>query len=174
MSPLAIVGVVCLAIGLASGWGGRALVADAELARLSAKHAGELTAQANDAQEREAAARAEERRVTRNVMEAADAANLKAADARRTAAAAAAERDRLRDAYRAAFAASGSAETPAAAASGPPATGAGLVFPRLFDRGADLLQSCAASLDQSRIAGLACERAYDAVSGYTPPQSTVE
>lgn len=165
MSPTTIIGLVCLLLGLATGWGGRALVADAEIARLASKHADAVAQQSQDAQQREAKARTEERRVTRNVMEAADAANLKAADARRSAAAVAGERDRLRDAYiDVATRAGGPTEATPVAAGGPPATGAGLVLTRLFDGADALLRSCSAALDQSRVAGLTCERAYDAIA----------
>lgn len=165
MSPAAIFALVCLLAGLATGWGGRALVADAEVARLTAEHASAVATQAQDAQQREAKARAEERRTTFRVMETADAANLKAADARRSAAAVADERDRLRDAFvgLASHPSAGPEAAPTAAGSSP-ATGSGLVLARLFDRGTELLQGCAAALDQSRIAGLACERSYDSLT----------
>lgn len=165
MSPTTILAIVCLLAGAAMGWGSRALVADAEVARLTAEHATAMAAQAQDAKTRETKARAEERRMTLRVWENADAAALQAADARRSAAAVADERDRLRNAYvELASRPSAGPEASPAASGGSSAAGAGLVFARLFDRGAELLQSCAAALDQSRIAGLACERSYDSLT----------
>ena len=38
-----------------------------------------------------------------------------------------------------------------------------LVFAELFGRGDATLRECASALDQSRTAGRACERAYDAL-----------
>lgn len=153
------IALLSLASGFAIGakWTGR------ELLRLQTNYAEALTAQAMDARQREAQARAEERRFNLRIRETADAATLQADAARRSAAAVASERDRLRDAYLAAFA-GGAATHPATAPGGTPATGPGLVLAGLFDRGADLIQSCAAALDQSRIAGLACERSYDSLT----------
>lgn len=144
-------------IGIGMKW------SEHKLLRLQANYAEALTAQAVDARQREAHARAEERRFNLRIRETADAANLQADAARRSAGAVSAERDRLRDAYLAAFA-GGAATHPATAPGSTPATGPGLVFAGLFDRGADLIQSCAAALDQSRIAGLACERSYDSLT----------
>ncbi len=144
-------------IGIGMKW------SEHKLLRLQANYAEALTAQAMDARQREAQARAEERRFNLRIRETADAANLQADAARRSAGAVSAERDRLRDAYLAAFA--GGAASPAPAApGGPPASGSGLVLTRLFDGADTLLRSCAAALDQSRIAGLACERSYDSLT----------
>lgn len=165
MSPSTVLGVVCLAVGLAIGAFGRGLAADAELAALRAQHAEAAARLSQDAQRREAAARAEERRTTLRVMETADAAHFQAAGARRSAAAVAGERDRLRDAYvELAPRLSVGPDAAPVATGGPPASGPGLVLTRLFDGADSLLRSCAAALDQARIAGLACERAYDTVS----------
>lgn len=164
MSPTVNLGVVCLAVGLAIGAFGRGLAADAEVAAVRAQHADAAARQSQDAQRREAAARAEERRTTLRVMETADAAHLQAADARRSAAAVARERDRLRGAYvELASRPSAGPDAAPVAPGGPPASGPGLVLTRLFDGADSLLRSCAAALDQSRVAGLACERSYDAV-----------
>lgn len=59
----------------------------------------------------------------------------------------------------------GEARADSTAAAGSEAgVGAGLVLRQLFGRTDERLRSCAAALDDSRAAGLACERAYDAVS----------
>ena len=145
-------------IGIGMKW------SEHKLLRLQANYAEALTAQAMDARQREAQARAEERRFNLRIRETADAANLQADAARRSAGAVSAERDRLRDAYLNAFTASRTGPDSAAAPGSAPAAGAGLVLAGLFDRGADLIQSCAAALDQSRIAGLACERSYDSLT----------
>lgn len=53
---------------------------------------------------------------------------------------------------------------PAVAESSAPAAGPGLVLADVFSRSGERLRSCAAALDESRIAGALCERAYDAVA----------
>lgn len=125
-------------------------------------HLKEEAARAWAAVEAEFKAREDERRTSLRVMELTDDAHRQARDARRSAAAAAGERDRLRDAYLAASFCP--AEAPAVASSSPATAGSGLVRARLFDGAADLLQSCAAALDQARIAGITCERAYDTLT----------
>lgn len=159
------IGLFITAFGFVSGFGLGSKLAQREVHALRMAHAEALATQARDAQVREAKARAEERRTTHRIMETADAAQIQAADARRSAAAAAHERDRLRDAYvEFASRVSQSAEAAPAASSSPSAAGSGLVLTRLFDGADALLRSCAAALDQARIAGLACERSYDSLS----------
>ncbi len=162
--PSIYIAFVVAALSLLGGFGIGAKWTGHELLRLKAAHAEALASQARDAQMREVRERAEERRFNLRIRETADAANLQAEDARRSAAAVASERDRLRDAYLDAFTASRTGPDSAAAPGSAPAAGAGLVLAGLFDRGADLIQSCAAALDQSRIAGLACERSYDSLT----------
>lgn len=71
---------------------------------------------------------------------------------------------RLRDAARPVPATGESRGDPAVAEGGAAATGPGLVFADVFSRSGERLRSCAAALDESRIAGQLCERAYDAVT----------
>lgn len=159
------VGAIAAVLGLLGGFGLGTKWTQREVLALRAAHAEALADQARNAQMREARARAEERRATHRIMETADAAQIQAADARRSAAAAAHERDRLRDAYvEFASRVSQPAEAASAASSSPSAAGPGLVLSRLFDGADALLRSCAAALDQSRVAGLACERSYDSLS----------
>lgn len=96
-----------------------------------------------------------------------DDAHAESAAARRDAAALdAVARGLRRELAARAVPAGASSPDPAPAGSGPPATGPGLVFTDLL-RGADArLRSCAAALDDSRTAGRACERAYDALTAH--------
>lgn len=166
MIPISFyVPIVAMLIGLFVGGAGTKIVMSAQLSSLKAEHARERALQADQAKTAEHKARADERRTALRIMETADAANLQAADARRSAAAAAGERDRLRDAYVELASRTGGAAAPTSAApGGSPASGSGLVLTRLFDGADALLRSCAAALDQSRIAGLACERSYDSLT----------
>ena len=92
-------------------------------------------------------------------------AQLQAGAASAAAARAAAERDAFRVRLSAFVAANrGPANPPAAAGSAPAADPLG-VLADVLGRADDRAQSLAAYADQARIAGLACERAYDSLTG---------
>lgn len=143
--------------------------ADARLAEMREQHAQKAAMQAQDVQDRETQTRVRERRTAFNIMEKADAANLRARDDR-----AAADRSRvavneLRHAYTTVAAAlGGAAEGAAAPASGTPAAGAGLVLADVFGWCGARVQSCAAALDEARTAGQLCEQAYDVIARAEP------
>lgn len=110
------------------------------------------------------AARAEEQRRNAELQENVDDAQAKAAAARRDALAAAGSRDRMqqRAAELAARCGAGASDT-AAAEGGAPTAGPGLVLAELLRRSAERSGQLAEYADQARIAGQACERAYDAL-----------
>jgi hypothetical protein len=112
-----------------------------------------------------AAARAEEQRTTSAVQEVSHVARLDAARARADGVAAAAVGLRQ---PAAAFAAGGgrSAPPPGAAAGGEAAAGPGLVLADMLGGVDDTAGELAQAHDLARAAGLACERAYAAL---TPP-----
>lgn len=111
------------------------------------------------------AARAEEQRRQAEIQESADVAKTQAAAARRDASDARGRHDRLQQ-YATELAAScgAPASDPAAAAGSAPATGAGLVLADLFGRADQRAGQLAEYADQARIAGQACERAYQALT----------
>lgn len=111
-----------------------------------------------------AAYRAEEQRRAAALQETVDVAQTDAALARKDARSAAGAAERLRQ-HVAALAAScrGGPSDTATASSGAPAAGAGLVLAQLFQRADDRAGELAQYADQARIAGAACERAYEAL-----------
>lgn len=128
----------------------------------------ESVLKAKEARQEQAEAQHEiERLRTRAIAKETDRAFSQADQARRDrdrlAAAVAAER--LRHAAR--VPAGEDRRDPTAAESRPPTAGAGLVLTDLLSGTGERLRSCAAALDESRIAGQFCERAYDAIAG--PP-----
>lgn len=111
------------------------------------------------------AARAEEQRRQAEIQETADVAKTQAAAARRDAIAAAGSRDRMQQrAAELAASCDGGSQDPAAAEGGPPAAGPGLVLAELLRRSAERSGQLAEYADQARIAGQACERAYQALT----------
>jgi hypothetical protein len=92
-------------------------------------------------------------------------------DARAAAAVADVAAGELRSAYEtvAAALAGRVGQDSAAATGGTPAGGPGLVLTDVFGGVEGLLREAGAALDQARIAGLACERSYDAASEVTGP-----
>lgn len=165
MNPTAIIALVAFAFGVLSGSSVVHWRAGAHLAETKAEHAAQLAAAHQDAQMRESEARVTERRRAFNIMEKADAANLIAAKQRAAADRARAAVGELRSAYTTVAAALGRAaeDTPAATGS-PPASGAGVVLADVFSWCGTRLQSCAAALDESRLAGQLCEQSYDIVA----------
>lgn len=162
--------VIATVLGALGGGTLRGLRADRDMAALAKRHAEAVAVAAQDAQRRESETRTRERRVAFNIMEKADAANLKAAELRTAADRSRRAQRELLDAYTAVAAALGRAGDGTAAASpGSPATAAGLVLADVFGWCSARLQSCAAALDESWIAGRLCEQSYDAV---TPPANS--
>jgi hypothetical protein len=141
--------VMAFAAGFTGGWKMRAAGAEAEAAATARAH---VVAVEN--------ARSVERVRVERMGEIADAAEKQAQDALRRAAAADDVARRLRDhVTRLAAACTGSAPD----STGAPTSGPGLVLSNLY-RGADTeAHELAASFDAARRAGLACERAYDAL-----------
>lgn len=167
MTPLRYAAAGLLALLLAFGLLQSARLQRAETA-IQAERAGraeDKAAAAMAAASAVTAARAEEQRRSAAIQEVADAAKTDAARARADARAADGRHDRLRD-YAAALAAGcgAAAGDPAAAAGSAPAAGAGLVLADLFERADDRAGQLARYADQARIAGQACERAYDALT----------
>lgn len=111
------------------------------------------------------AERAKEQGRYAEIRETADDAQAKAARARADALAAARGRDRLQQ-YATELAArcGGAGGDTQAAEGGPPAAGPGLVLAELLRRSAERSGQLAEYADQARIAGQACERAYDALT----------
>lgn len=162
-----IVGAAAMAMGLAGGLGIGRLHATQQVNKIVAAHALEQAQAARTAQQAEQAARAEEQRRVRALTEASDVAHDQAAQARADAVRAERAAVQLRRAYlivAAALTDGRAAADPTVAGASAPAAGPGLVLSDLLGRGDRLLRQCAAALDQSRIAGLACERAYDALT----------
>ena len=109
-------------------------------------------------------ARAEELRRQAAINEVTTNAQTEIDRARADAAAAHAAADSLRDqAKRLAAAAGKTCGNPSPATAGKAAGSAGLVLADVLGRADDAAGELAAALDRSRIAGLACERAYDAL-----------
>lgn len=113
------------------------------------------------------AARAEEQRRVAAHQEVARAAHSATVRARADAAAARSAADRLRE-YAAGLAAAAACD-PAPAAAGASAAGPGLLLAELLGRADQRAGVLAEYADQARIAGLACERAYDALTQAAPP-----
>ena len=109
-------------------------------------------------------ARSEELRRQAAINEVSQNAQTEIDRARADAAAAHAAADSLRDqAQRLAAAAGKTCSNPRPAAAGKAAGSPGLVLADVLGRADDAAGELAAALDRSRIAGLACERAYDAL-----------
>lgn len=152
---------VGLASGVAIGLQGK----NAALAEMREVYAKQREAAAANAARWDAQQRAVESRRLKTMLEIADASHIQAAQARADAE----HLERIAGVLRAALVAaythpaSHSADTPAASSSAP-ASGPGLVPTDVFRWADPRLRELAAAYDQSRIAGLACERAYDALT----------
>lgn len=131
------------------------------------KHATDLQALSDASRQAEADARAEEQRRTAEVQKAADEAREREAQALADAAAANATGQRLRDRLAALAARGGQAASdPGPATGGPPAGDPIGVLAGVLARADERAGILAQYADAARTAGLACERAYDAL---TPP-----
>lgn len=162
--------MAALAVGLVVGAGGAWVVrgwqAGAQLQTERAAYARAL-ADAEAATTRAVEdARTKEQRRADAVQEIADHAHAQLAAARADAGRARAAADRLRraaDAYAAAVCGGAAADSPSTASSAP-ATGPGLVLADLFGRADARAGELAAAFDAAHAAGVACERAYDALT----------
>jgi hypothetical protein len=157
--------IITLAALLAgAGWWARGIVAQRDAAQAAAAQAQALRTLADAATAASEQARQAEQAAAGRINEVAIHAHAQTQAARRDAAAADAVAGRLREHLaRLAATASPLASDPSAAPGGPPAAGTGLVLAKLLGRADDRAGELASHADQARIAGLACERAYDEV-----------
>ena len=157
-----IVVAVSAAVGFGAGWKSRAVIADSTEAKMQAGWQEErINAQAA-ALRAQAEVRAEEARRTKLAQEAAREADIRAQSARRDAVAAADASRKLREHIaRLVAPRSGPADDPAVAGTSEAAAGPGLVFAVVFERIDTRAGELAALADNARIAGLACEAAYE-------------
>lgn len=156
------IAVTSLALGFGAGWKSRAVVADRAEAKMQAAwqeerinaHAAALRAQAE--------VRAEEARRTKAAQEAANAAEARSEVARRDAAAAAGVSRKLRE-HIARLVATNSrtADNPPTAGPSEATQDPGVVLAELFSRIDARAGELAQYADEARIAGQACEAAYE-------------
>jgi septal ring factor EnvC (AmiA/AmiB activator) len=109
-------------------------------------------------------ARSEERRRVGQLQETVKRANDQATAARADARRAAAASDRLREHARELAARCSAARDPGATDRSPPAAAAGDLLAELLERVDAAAGELARHADQARIAGAACERAYDSLT----------
>jgi|CXWL01.1.fsa_nt_gi hypothetical protein len=157
--------VLALALGFAGGWGAQGWRADARVAALNAEIAGQRQAQAESAQLRERAARAEEQRRAAAQQEINDAATRRSEARVRDARAAdlAGSGLRIRAAEFAAGASAGASDT-GVAAQCEAATDAARVLAELLGRVESAGRRMAAIADERGDAGGACERSYESLT----------
>jgi hypothetical protein len=162
---LAVVAVAGVLAGSFGGWTARGVVADRAIAELQVAQAQERQRSADAARAAEAQAREVEQDRVKKLEAIENEARTRTASLAADAAAARRAADSLRQ-HIARLAAGGqTASDPAPAVSGPPAAGPGLVLAELLIRSVDRTVELAAAYDAANAAGLACERAYDAVRG---------
>lgn len=167
-----ILATLCLLIAFAGGYSVRATKAEAEVAALELKHAKARERQAAELAATVAEYRAKEASATLAIQKAQDAAHAQLVQAHADAAASRAAADRLQNRVAALVAAQRAAAPAGAAAAGvgPPAHAPVDLLADMLRR----LDAAAGELgeyaDRARIAGLACERAHDAVSDPGGPQ----
>jgi hypothetical protein len=157
-----------VALGASGGWFARNVLADRAMARVEADMVAQREEAAAAAVKASEAARAEERRrsarhqeVTRDALQQADAARRDAADAHGAA-------EQLRQSILQQVSSgtgNGSRCDSATPRGGEAAAAAGLVLADVCGRSGARAAELAAALDAARGAGLACERAYDALIG---------
>jgi len=168
-APQLLAGLAVAAACFAGGWSAKAVIADRDIAALQAQHAQAVAAAAQLSQAMEAQARAEESRRAADIERIAraerEAQQARAAAAVRTRAAAVS----LRDAARAATdaLAAEAARDPGAAERGETTAGPGLVLADVLGALGERLADMAATADDARARGIACERAYDALTERT-------
>jgi len=137
------------------------------------RHAQDDAAAQRDLAERQAVERGKEAAIHAKQQEAIDAAATSLAQARSDAAGARSALDRLRErAALHAAAARPPGPDPAPASPGPAASAPADLLANVLSRAADRAQQLAAFADESRAAGLACQRSYEAVrQALSPPAS---
>lgn len=155
----------CMAAAAYGGWWLRDLYAEADESRWQlrwAEQEGRLAKAEADASE---AARNEESRRQAAVNEAIDNARTEIERARADADRASAAADSLRkQAQRLAASAGKACGNPATAAGGKAAASAGLVLADVLGRADERAGELAAAYDRARIAGLACQQAYEGLT----------
>jgi hypothetical protein len=152
--------VVAAGLFIAGHHGGVKAGSAAVQQRWDAERAARATADASKA----AAELDKYRRRVESSQEIAHEAETAASAARADAAAAGAAADRLRRHAAGLAARCDGRADPAATAGSAPAAGPGLVLADLLARSDDTSGELAAAYDRARIAGLACERAYDSLT----------
>ena len=166
MTTLRAILILAMAALLAgAGWWARGIQAERDSALAAATHSQAMRAMADAAATASEHARATERAASDRIATISTQAHDALQTAHRDAAAADRVAGQLRQhiARLAAPAAGGAAGDSGLAAAGPPAAGPGLVLADLFGRADDRAGELARFADQAHAAGLACERAFDAV-----------
>lgn len=165
MTVRAILILALAALLTGSGWWARGIQAERDVAHAAAAHAQALRSLADAATTASEHARAAERGASDRIHAIATEAHDAIQNAYRDAAAADRVAQQLRQhiARLVAPAAGGAASDPGAAAAGPPAAGPGLVLADVLGRADGRAGELARFADQAHAAGLACERAFDAV-----------
>lgn len=156
--------LVLFAFGAWCGYGWRDRTARAELRECQQAATDVTVAMLTAARKAEADYRAQEAQIAEKHQEALYAANLDATAARADAARVRAALERLRIAAADAARRGGAAPSAAPAASGPPAGPAADLPADVLGRIGEAAGELAAAADDARIAGTACQRAYDAVT----------
>lgn len=166
----AVLTVGLCAVCLAAGYSIAAGLYSDRLDAAQAEHALEVAELRADAEEQRAAAERKARELEaqwgNEFRKASDEANERIEAARRDAASAAAVAGGLRERAAAlARSCGGGGKSAAAASSGQAASSPGLVLADLFGRADQAAGELAEAYDRARAAGLACERAAEAVKG---------
>lgn len=162
-AELAVAGVLVVGVGTQT-W--RLHTAEAGEAKAIATHATYIASAASAELVQSEKNRGIEAQRDRDTKEAANEAQRMSIHARDDHAAADVAHDRLSD--RAAAVARGcqAAPDPVAAAGSAPASGAGLLLADVLRKSDERTGQLASYADQARIAGLTCERAFDALTAY--------
>lgn len=160
----ALVALVVFAAGIWAGHSWRDRSARADLAECQQATTDMTVAMLQAAHRAEAEYRAREAQIEKDHTEALYAANLEAAAARSDAARVRAALERLRIAAADAARRGGAAPSAAPAASGPPAGPAADLPADVLVRLGEAAGELAAAADDARIAGTACQRAYNALT----------
>ncbi|AMG23684.2 DUF2514 domain-containing protein [Bordetella pertussis] len=164
----AVVALLSAALAAGAAWTAQGWRKDAAIARQAAAFALERDRQAQATVAALEAVREEGRRRTAAVEKARDDAQELAAAAAANAVGARAERDRLRT-HANALARAAVARDPDAADGSPTGASAIDLLAYMLSRVSGRAEALAGVADRARIAGLTCERAYEAVRGNVRP-----
>ncbi|AZR86511.1 phage-related conserved hypothetical protein [Bordetella bronchiseptica RB50] len=164
----AVVALLSAALAAGAAWTAQGWRKDAAIARQAAAFALERDRQAQATVAALEAVREEGRRRTAAVEKARDDAQELAAAAAANAVGARAERDRLRT-HANALARAAVARDPDAADGSPTGASAVDLLAYMLSRVSGRAEALAGVADRARIAGLTCERAYEAVRGNVRP-----